>query len=306
MRQKPFLGCDGTFSTVNTTADNLHFELTSIAAKDLDTGRMYSVMGELATRKTVVARKVLFDYFLRKLNSYGLEDPLGSSPSHRVSFSTDFETTFGISFCQALCQTFRPHQDMAEIWESYFPMVCFSCDVHEKRAILKKVTVTENHCLFFCAVGTRLVTHSQQVDDALTCMHDLGGQWATFEAWLNQNKVAHVLWFQVFHKQGYRAHPQQLVLWRTNGNEAMHSLIKRNTDYLITNGRGLPALELVQLLEKMDNTDLENFIALYGVQFTTSPLWKRPYRNFKRKSQDGKVCIDGDIFQVSELKRRKH
>lgn len=299
----PFFGCDGTFSTVQCKADGLVFELTSIVAKDLETGRIYSVMRQLSSRKTVAARKVLFSCFLKKLRILGVEDPLLASPSNRISFSTDFETTFGIAFCQALTEVFRPDDDMGDIWETYVRLVCFGCDVHAKRAILGKLNITDQHHLYTWAIGTRSVSYVEQVDEALTTMLQLGGKWASFASWINGNKVAHVLWFQVFHKQGWRSHPQQMVMWSTNGNESMHARIKGTTEYLMTNGQGLPALSLVNLLERLDTTDLSNLIG--GMQYTSIPLWRRSLRLKKRKLHDDKIVIDGHTVHASEPKRSK-
>lgn len=187
---RPRFGCDGTFGVVLSSNTGLKFELTTIIAKDDQTGRIYAVMRQLCTRKTTAARKHLFDSFISRIAVHGLQDPLKCSGSKRLTMSSDYETTFAFALGLSLSEYFGTGTAMC-----YIEAVCFGCDVHAKRAILEKCNAQNESELYHWAIGTRELHVRNDVDEALSIMSGLGGKWKTFSEWLISNKVAFELWF---------------------------------------------------------------------------------------------------------------
>lgn len=113
------IGCDGTFKTVLCYDNNVEYELVSIMEKDVQKGNTFAVYRQISTRKTVDARRTRFIYALRKLKSFGFVEPKIADVGKRLSFSSDFETTFGIVFAPALCEVYHPRDNVEIWWEGY-------------------------------------------------------------------------------------------------------------------------------------------------------------------------------------------
>lgn len=134
-------------------------------------------------------------------------------------------------------------------------MYSFGFHVHGKQTVLEKVGISHEHSLFRWAVGTRGVDNSKERWQCVTEMNDMGGKWATFSLWLQQNLVAIVLWFQSFHKQNLWGSCMVYVMLTTNRNEATNNRLKTTTSYLLSSLNGLLLCEVIRLLKKEDEDD---------------------------------------------------
>lgn len=300
----PHYGVDGTFNMVVRCSENVSYELVSIVSKDPVTGTTFSVVRMLSSRKTVACRKLLFDFFLRKLTAHGLEDPFVAEPSTRLTVTSDFETTFAIALGNSLCETFHPDVDIMVNWEAYVRLVCYGCAFHAKRIVHDKEKVGD--WVMSWAVGTRLLSSKGEVEYCLDKMAGMGRKWKSFAAWLCQNTVAYILWFETYCKGSIsRRSPVFRVLWTTNANEAMHSRLKGMPQYRLSNNRGLPLCDVVRMLETVDEEDYNNVSGERGLQYNSLPLWRRTHSRGSKRNADSQVVVNGVPVSASEPKRRR-
>ncbi|MEM7299127.1 MAG: hypothetical protein AAF391_12780, partial [Bacteroidota bacterium] len=163
--KNPRYGCDGTFNVVsNITCEGLDFELNTIISKDRKTGKCFAVMRQLASRKTKGARKDLFKHFVDLLLSHNLKDPLRCANNERLSFTTEFETTYAISLCEVLAERFPSDDEMVDQREKLIHAICFGCNVHAHRSIQSKVDRAVDAKLYNWAMNTRSAQNIVQVE----------------------------------------------------------------------------------------------------------------------------------------------
>lgn len=303
---RPVLGCDGTFNVVAVDEDNLKFELLCIVGQCDDTGKVYSPFKALTSRKTLAARKKVFQIFISEMVNLGLPDPLHAIPSRRLTLATDFETTFAIAFGQALVNHFRPGQDNGENWISYVRMLCFGCDVHAKRCMMEKTSVNGNCTDYLWAVGTRKVDTEQGVTSAISAMKEKGGKWFHFSCWLEMNIAARILWFSSFYKKDWNFVISRYAMWQTNCNEAYNSQLKGSSDFLLRRGNGLSIVELVEFLHVQD-TNMEHSLdsSTLQIQHSSQPLWRRAPKKRKRVDVDDKIVVGEVTISASQPKKAK-
>ena len=299
----PRLRCDGTFRVFCSYDDGLDFELNSIIAKDPKTGKIFSPMRQLASRKTTAARKILFKELVAGLVEYGMEDPCVAPISKRLSMATDFETTYAVALGQVLAEQFR-----SETYLTYVQTACIGCDVHAKRVILEKCNVSEESDVYNWAIGTRQVTTRAEVDESLNVMKGIGGKWNSFADWLEKNKVAFILWFFRFNTKIPVEMLSDTIFWDTNGCEAGHSRIKGLHEYLLSNRKGLPLVQAVSHLEKMDREDAENIektSPIHGIQYCSVPQWKRTQAKGRKRVYDDVIIVGEKKVSASQPKKAK-
>ena len=270
----PTFGCDGTFSVVSKSADNVDLELVSIICQDPGTRRMFSPMRMLASRKTTACRKLMFDRFFRELKNLGLPDPLTAPPHQCLTISTDFETTFAISLGQSLTEIYRPEHDPADFSHVYIEKVCFGCGVHAHRIVQEKINKRLQGSMYRWMISSRLYETENDVRHAITYMKTINKKVATFAKWLEQNYVARVLWFW----RRYKSLPssvQRRVMWTTNASESHHALLKGSRHYIMTRSKGMDVISFITFLEALDTKEEQNLSGNLGVPHTSTPVLNR-------------------------------
>lgn len=300
----PQIGCDGTFSMVTKESDNLSLELLCFVAKDITTGRIYVPFRALTSKKTTGARKAVFMDMVTRMKDLGLPDPLTALPASRLCMGSDFETTFAIALCQVLVEVFRPDYDMVETSKTYMEIVCYGCEVHAKRTIMKKTGKDIDSPLFKWIMGTRRFIGPGTPEFVLQEISSKGPVWNTFSKWLDSNYAAKVLWFLDYYKDKHGSQCPSYFMYTTNPNESHNSKLKSSPSYALTKCNGLPLVQLVSLMYKMDNDEYNNIIGTYGRQTVAVPSFRRTIRGKKRERVE-KVSIDGYSVHASEPKMRK-
>lgn len=301
--ENPNIGCDGTFNVVSSNpSDPLAYELNTIVCKDKTLGCVFPIFRQLASRKTKAARLHMFERLVSILKEYGLQDPLTCSTNFRLSFSTDFETTYAAAFATALAKVFHPNEDLDEHVRYYVHMCCFGCDVHAKRVILEKINISDEHNLYMWAVGTRRVRTIEERNECLSEMVRMGGKWAAFSQWMQDNYIANVLWFQDLHKCNLWGPFLLNVMHTSNANETENYRLKGCPSYLLTHGKGIQLCRLIRLLEQADQVDFDNLSGKNGVKFGTTPLFRRKR---VRRENDNVIDLSGDNVQASQPKRAR-
>lgn len=75
--EKPNIGCDVTFSIVaENVSGSFKYELKATVSKDIETGKTFSVLGALCSRKRKSARRVMLEYGVGEMKKQGSEDPI--------------------------------------------------------------------------------------------------------------------------------------------------------------------------------------------------------------------------------------
>ena len=267
----PRYGCDGTFNTVSKlSCDGLDFELNTIISKDPKTDKCYAVMRQIASRKTKGARKDLFKHFTDLLFSFGLQNPLKCNNDQRISFTTDFETTYAIALSEILADRIPSYDKMVNHRDTILQAICFGCNVHAHRSIQTKVDRAVDSKLYNWGINSRAAENLIEVEHILQEMEAKGDNWKTFASWLRKNSCASTLWFTHCHKHEIWEGTYPGVFLDTNGNESFNERLKGSTDYLLSRGNGLSLVHLVNFLEKEDARDAKNILNSSGLQYMGS------------------------------------
>ncbi len=306
--KRPYYGCDGTFNVVpKISCEGLDFELNTIISRDLKTGKCFSVMRQLASRKTKAARKDLFKHFVDLLLSNGLKNPLLCEKKDRMSFTTDFVTTYAISLCEIMADRFSPDDAMVNQRDKLIQAICFGCNVHAHRSIQTKVDRAVDPKLYSWAINTRMAEHALEVEGILQEFETKGDNWRSFAKWFRSNICAKILWFTPCYKDPFWSGNYEGVFMETNGNESANERLKGSSEYLLTRGKGLDIISLVNHLEKEDALDAKNILIPSGLQYMGSTKRKTSAARTKKRKRIETIVLDdgGPEVTASEPKRAK-
>lgn len=334
--RRPQIGVDGTFSIVARDKDNLDMELLTIVSKDNLTGKIFSPLRALTSRKTLEARKMVFYELVKRMNEFGLVDPLQANSFSRLTMVSDFETTFSIALSLVLAEFYLPsgrlndyHRQIGSLGEEnpprnaleelfwkYMECTCYGCDVHAKRICLEKVSTKKrvvngraifedfSDPIFTWATSTRRVITEEALLKALSEMNSLGPKWKAFSKWLNDNRAARILWFVDFYKEKHNSHVGSYVMSSSNPNESDNARVKSTPEYTLTQKKGLPIVEICSLLQQIDISDYNNITGSHGRQSSSRPLFARSGRK-RTREQFPTVSYFGRNVSASEPKRAK-
>ncbi|KAI0564932.1 hypothetical protein FGB62_22g62 [Gracilaria domingensis] len=301
--ENPRLGCDGTFGIVSSLADDLNFELVTIVAKNERTGKIFAVMRQLTSRKTMATRSILFHELVRQLTNRGMKDPLKESPEKRLTMATDFETTYSFALGTVLSEYVGSGTAL-----EYIAAIGLGCDVHAKRIVLEKCDARNEPELFSWAVGTRFVDTESECKEVLSIMQGLGGKWKSFANWLATNKCAYLLWFQ----NNSSTIPVSIRAVRafldTNVNESYHNRIKSSPMFALRHEKGLQLMAAIAELKIIDLDDVRNFgksTVFDGSQLLLLPQWRTctPKKGKKRFTEV--IDIDNEDVSASQPRTAK-